>query len=119
MNRNENILNCKSVKFYSRKDEDVFFEWIQKIDCIDKTSAYLNMLYLHIASNELHDSDLRDLLALFFRYHIDMKQLKQFLTDDNKKWFFGNPKGYWHKQVFGSKKDDTSRLRKINETKNE
>ena len=100
MNNDENILICKNVKFHSRKDEDALFEWIKKIDCIDNISGAGDELYLHIASNELHDHDLRDLLALFYRYKIDMKQLKVFMNEDNKKWFYGKPKSYWHKRVF-------------------
>ncbi|MCL4361555.1 hypothetical protein M1446_04355 [Candidatus Dependentiae bacterium] len=102
MNKDENILICKAVKFYARRDEDAFFEWIKKIDCIDDISGAGDELYLHIASDEIHDHDLRDLLGLFYRYKIDMKQLKRFLTKDNKKWFYANKKAYWYKKVFGS-----------------
>ena len=80
----DNILICKSVMFYCRKDEDAFFEWINKIDCIDQTSAAGDELYLHIAADDIHDYDLRDLLGLFYRYKIDMKQLARYLTEDNK-----------------------------------
>lgn len=105
MNDNaEIILVCKGVRFGSRKDEDAFFEWIHKIECIDQISAKYDELYLHIASDELHDSDLRDLLALFYRYKIDMKQLARFLTKENKKWFYDNSKAFWHRRVFGIKK---------------
>lgn len=47
------------------------------------------------------DNDLRELLALFYRYKIDMKQLRVFLNEQNKEWFYGRPKGYWHYRVFG------------------
>lgn len=97
----ETILVCKSVRFYARKDEDAFFEWINKIKCIEKTSAKGRELYLHIACDDLHEYDLRDLLALFYRYKIDMKRLKMFLNEDNKSWFYENKKAYWHKRVFG------------------
>lgn len=98
------ILTCKSVWFYSKNDENAFYEWLKKIDCIDEISAAADELYLHIASSILHDQDLRDLLAIFYRYKVDMKQLARFLTPDNKKWFYDNKKSYWHKQVFGSQK---------------
>lgn len=85
MHKNENILICKAVRFYCLKDEDAFFEWIQKIDCIDKTSALGRELYLHIAADDIHDYNLRDLIGLFYRYNIEMTQLARFLTDENKK----------------------------------
>jgi hypothetical protein len=100
MNTDEIYLTCKRVKFYSNKDEDAFFEWIKKIECIEKFEAAGDELYLDIASKELHDHDLRDLLALFFRYNIDMKQLQRFLTEDNRKWFFENKKMYWRQKVW-------------------
>ncbi len=94
------ILICKSVRFYANKDEDAFFEWIKKIECIENTSAKGRELYLHLSCNNLHEYDLRDLLALFYRYKIDMKQLKVFLNKNNKSWFYDNKKAYWHKRVF-------------------
>jgi hypothetical protein len=101
MKKYDVILTCKKIKFYSQKDEDVFFEWVKKIECIDKTTATGNELYLHIASNNLEDDDLRDLLGLFCRYKIDMKQLHVFLNKKNKKWFCNkNKKGFWYKKVF-------------------
>lgn len=97
---NKNILICKKITFYSPNDEVAFFEWLKKNDCIDDIKGIGDELHLTIAADELYDHDLRDLIALFHRYQIDMKQLKRFLTTDNKKWFFDNKKAYWHKQVF-------------------
>lgn len=79
----------------------LFFYWIKKIDCIDEISAAGDELYLHICADEIHDYDLDDLIGLFYRYNIDMKQLKRFLTENNKKWFYDNEKAFWHKKVFG------------------
>lgn len=99
---NKDILICRQVKFYARKDEAAFFEWITAIECIDHTSAAGDELYLHIASSKLHDQDLRDLLALFFRYQIGMRQLSRYLCEENRRWFYENKQAYWHKNVFGS-----------------
>lgn len=101
MNRASIFLVCKKVRYYARKDEDAFFEWIKKIDCIDKTGGIHDELYLYIKSKNLHEYDLRDLIGLMYRYKIDMKQLAQFLNEDNKKWFYENKKAYWYKKVFG------------------
>jgi hypothetical protein len=52
----------------------------------------------------LADNDLRELLALFHRYKIkNMSQLKVFLNETNRPWFYENKKSYWHKKVFGEK----------------
>jgi len=98
IHQNDIYLTCKGVIFYSNKDEDAFFEWIKKIECIEKFDAAGDELYLDIA----HDHDLRDLIALLYRYRIDMKQLQQFLTDDNRKWFFEKNNMYWHNDVWGN-----------------
>ncbi|HEV2601362.1 MAG TPA: hypothetical protein VGT41_03625 [Candidatus Babeliales bacterium] len=106
--KDKNMLICKSTKFYCKKDEEAFFECIKKITCIDKISGAGKELYLHLAADELHDNDLRDIIGLFFRYNVDMKQLARFLTDRNRVWFFDKPKGYfrgyWHQRVFGRAK---------------
>ncbi len=78
-------LICKKVKFYFEKDEESFFEWIKKIKSIDHISAAGDELYLYI-KKEISDDSLRDLIGLFCRYKIDMKQLQIFLNKNNKKW---------------------------------
>jgi len=98
---NENILICKKVRFFCNKDEDAFFEWIKKIGCIERFEGAGNELYLYICADDIHDQDLDDLIGLFYRYKIDMKQLQRFLTKDNKSWFYDNKKAFWHRRVFG------------------
>ena len=101
MNEKENILVCKSVTYYCNKDEEAFFEKNKKINCIEKISGLGRELYLHISSDDINDQDLDDLIGLFYRYKIDMKQLARFLTNDNKNWFYDNKKAFWYKKVFG------------------
>jgi hypothetical protein len=97
----ENILICKRVTYHSRKDEDAFFEWLKKIECIEEISGAGDELYLHIIADEIHEYDLHDLLGLFARYNIEMSQLARFLTKENKHWFYDNKKAFWRKKVFG------------------
>ncbi len=99
----ENILIWNSPKFYSKLDESIFFEWVKKIDCIDAIKKEDGNFLFYIAADELHDYSLDDLLALFYRYKVPMKQLRRYLTEDNRKWFKDNKIAYWHKKVFGGK----------------
>ena len=78
------FLVCKGVKYYSNKDEDMFFHWIKKIKCINAISGRGRELYLHLVKKDLSDQNFRDLRALFRRYNIDMQQLQIFLNKDNK-----------------------------------
>jgi len=103
MNNQESILTCKNVKFYSEKDKEAFFEWTRKIECVENISGSDKHVIIHLMGDAVHDFELRDLLALFYRYKVDMKQLKRFLTIDNKRWFFDNKKAYWYNRVFGAK----------------
>ncbi len=93
-------LECKSVTFYSERDELVFFEWIERIECIKEWVGVSRKVVLHIKTVEPSDSCLRELIAMFQRYKIEMSQLSQFLNERNKAWFFENKKAFWHKKVF-------------------
>ncbi len=97
----EVVLICKSVTFYAQKDEIAFFEWLEKIKCIDHIFEISDELHLHIKDKYIADDDLRDLIAIFYRYKIGMKQLQIFLNEKNKEWFYDYKKAFWHKQIFG------------------
>lgn len=94
------VLVCEWLIFYNQKDEEAFNDWLRKINCIERTSRSGSTLELHIVSLDLHDHDIDDLISLFYRYSIDMKQLSVFLNDDNRKWFY-DKKMYWFNKVFG------------------
>ena len=84
---NKVVLTCKSVMFYSSKDEDAFFEWIKKLDCIERFWGKGNELYLQIKSNNISNDSLMELTALLGRYEIDLEQLIVFKNKKNKKLF--------------------------------
>jgi hypothetical protein len=95
-------LTCKEVQYYSLFDEYCFFEWIKKIASIHRYDGKNNVLCLYFEGNKINDKDLRELIALFYRYKIkNMKQLAIFLNSTNKKWFYDNCKSYWHGKIFG------------------
>lgn len=104
MSEPTNYLTCKKVRYYTLRDEDAFFEWIKKIKCIKSFEGALDELYLDLVDTPPTDEDLQDLIGLFYRYNVDMKQLARFLTPENKAWFYDNKKAFWHKRVFEAKK---------------
>ncbi len=80
-------LICKGVSYYlSEVDEDIFFEWIDKIPSIVLCYGIGDELCLFVQEEALSSKDLENILALFRRYYIDTKQLKVFLNDENKAW---------------------------------
>ncbi len=80
----KNFLVCKSVWFYSQHDEAIFFEWINKIRCIKRFEGVGDELYLYLVRRKLTYHDIKDLIALFFRYKIDMKQLVPLKNESNE-----------------------------------
>jgi len=102
--RRKNFLVCKNVKYYSDFDKEGFFEWIDKIKAIVEIEKKDKELYLYFKSKRITDQDLRSLIGLFRRFKIDMKQLKIFVNERNKKWLTHGgktTKGYWYKAIFG------------------
>lgn len=97
------ILVCTGVRYGSPLDEDMFFEWISKIPIITKFDGETIYLYLYIKSQKISRANLRELIALFYRYKVDMKQLAIFLNSSNKSWFYDNKTAYWHKEIFDTK----------------
>ena len=91
-------LKCSNTVFFSQLDEAMFFDALNKISAIKKIEGRGSDLFLSVPSH-LSDKALRDLLGLFFRYELDMRQLAHFLTPKNRSWFRVRKK-YWFKRVF-------------------
>jgi hypothetical protein len=89
-------LDCSGVRFGSQLDERHLFEWAMQIPGVLRWEQDT----LVVKSLNLSQASLRDLLALFSRYQIPMKQLAQFIIAKNEKWFAA-PIMYWHTAVFG------------------
>src|SRR5688572_10769297 len=99
MEINTTYLTCKKVRFYAPFDEDIFFRWIKKIKCIKSFEGAGDELYLDLIEEPLTYHDVKDLIALLYRYEIDMTQLQPFMNDQNKNAF--KP---WRRQIFPIKR---------------
>jgi len=94
-------LKAKATWFFSQLDETAFFEWLKKLPCVSKFEGKGDTLSIRVFESKVDERALRELLALFQRYRIDMKQLGVFDKPDFASWF-RNTKAYWHESVFGS-----------------
>lgn len=94
-------LVCKQVHFYSEGDEITFFEWLKKISAIENIKGVGDEIRLSIPSFDVDDESLRELIALFTRYKVELGQLSQFRNKSNECWFYQNKKAFWRKGVFG------------------
>ena len=85
--KNELILECTPLRFYTHHDEELFFQWLKKIECIKEFRGVGNALFLHFISKKISDDNLLDLFGIFDRYKFDSNQLKVFMNKENKDWF--------------------------------
>lgn len=99
MSENNRRLVARSVLFFSAYDEDAFFWWLNKLNCVSKYHGEGIDLVITLKDEFLDDDSLRELVALFGRYGIDMSQLAVFENDSNRLWF-RNSKAYWYSKVF-------------------
>lgn len=90
-----------NIKYYSLLDQQMFFEWAQRIKCIKQCFLSEQTIYIELKSNKLSERGLYDLLCFFKIYKIDMKQLRPFLTETNQKWFSASKTAYWYNPLFG------------------
>src|SRR5688572_3020473 len=87
--------------FFSHRDEDSFFNWLQSISCVEDVVG--NGRDLHITlKRQPRDSQLRELIAVLYRYRMDMSPLAILLTARNAAWFAKNRSAFWHTPVFGN-----------------
>ena len=88
-------IDTKPTRFYSQLDEDSFFSWAEKIECIVTIEA----LVISIDPTKVDDINLRDTIALLYRYGLPMRQLAKLVTKGNSHWF-KNKEKYWYGAVF-------------------
>jgi hypothetical protein len=93
------LLIAKPLTYYSPLDEDAFFAWLQSIPCVTTVRGVGPELEISIDVARLDEDGLRELIALFFRYGMDMKGLAQFANDGNRHWFLRKDM-YWYEHVF-------------------
>ena len=86
------------VFFYSLKDEELLFNWLQELDGVISIVGKANDLVVS-TNGKLSDSELRELLAVFRRYSLNMSQLAQYCDEDNSEWFADKNKT-WYSSVF-------------------
>jgi hypothetical protein len=85
--------------FVSQLDEDMMFSWLDKIPRVLGYKGKGIELFIDLKAGEIDDESLRELIGVFFRYELDLFQLKQFETESNRHWF-RDPESFWYSKVF-------------------
>ena len=81
------VLICTPLRFYTQQDENILFNWLDNIQCIEKYEGIGRALHCYINSEEIADDDLLNLMAIFDRYKFDATQLRIFMNNNNKEFF--------------------------------
>ena len=92
------VLIAKAVRFGSSFDEAAFFFLLKKIEGIIYKGVG-DELQIEVKADNFSEISLRELIAIFSRYDIDMGQLRALVDDSNKRWVI-NPHAYWYKSMF-------------------
>ncbi len=98
--RNVVELQADSVVFYSRQDEASFFARLQQLPCVVDVAGMGRILHIQVDRQRVDDEALTELLALFRRYQVDMRQLRVFDERRFARWF-RRRQSHWHDAVFG------------------
>jgi hypothetical protein len=86
--KNNIVIICTPLTFFTQNDEDLLFGWFKKIKCIKKFEGVGRELHLYITSKKISNNDLLDLMGIFERYKFENPdQLKIFMNKNNREWF--------------------------------
>lgn len=102
-------LEATGVKYFSRLDETAFFGWLQSIPCVGNVRGGGRTLLIELKS-DVDDESLRELVAIFRRYGVDMRQLARFRHASNESWF-ARPESAWFSAVFDAA-DEPAKLKR-------
>lgn len=97
-------IRCRCVLFFSKGDEESFFNWALSIPSVTKVHGELDEIVISLETPAPPDQCLRELIGLLHRYRVPMAQLARFRTAGNAAWF-DNPDMFWHASVFGAAGD--------------
>ncbi|ETI63622.1 hypothetical protein C100_11780 [Sphingobium sp. C100] len=89
------------VIFYHHADERAYFEWLERIPCVASVKGEGSRGLVIKLKRRPGEDDLRQLLALAFRYKLDMRKFAKFESDTNRHWF-RDRRMFWYKHVFGA-----------------
>jgi hypothetical protein len=91
-------IRVEGPTYFSENDETAMFEWLGRISVVQDVTGEGCDLIIRLKRAPT-DNQLRDLLAVFFRYQMDMTPLAALRTAKNESWF-SEQDSYWFDKVF-------------------
>lgn len=86
--------------FYSKGDEQRFFQGLTDISAIKEIRGIGKELVVQLDTRSLSKEALRELIAVLWRYGISLYPLRV-LAENRKFAWIAEEKFYWHKNMFG------------------
>lgn len=74
------------VAYYGRLDEDLFFEGLYRNPAFKSVKGIHRTLHIKIDARRLTWEATNDLVALFYRYGIDLKELSKIAVGRRREW---------------------------------
>jgi hypothetical protein len=92
-------ISCIESVYFSASDERAFYQRLKQLPELKNISGSLDRIELDF-DDPLSEESLRELLALFHRYDMDMRPLGIFLCEANREWFYERKLTYWHRKIW-------------------
>lgn len=64
-----------ATTYWSEYDEQVHFDWMRRVACVRDVRGVGSRVYLDVDEAAANDEDVRELIAVYFRYGGDLRQL--------------------------------------------
>jgi hypothetical protein len=100
------IIRIRLGMFYSSGDERRLFEGLEAISGLREIRGEGRDLILDIQINALGKEDMRELLALLWRYGISLAPLRPISERKKFRWLIDEEK-YWYSDMFSERLADT------------
>lgn len=70
--------------YYTYKDEEMFFQWLDSISCVTSYEGIGKSLYVYLPTDIISQKDFLLLKGLFKRYGHDTEQLNQLSIEESE-----------------------------------
>ncbi len=97
--RSKPVCLGRMPRFRSAGDAICFFTWLAQLGAIGSWKVEDRRFSISVRKANIVPADMRDLLAFCWRYDLDMKPLRGFCLQADRKYFF-DKKAYWYKRLF-------------------
>ena len=91
-------IEIRLTAFFSHGDERRFFEGLRELDCIKDFKGVGRGLVLNVELNRLSKERVFELMALLWRYEIDLSPMRELSKKEKFSWIL-RPDFYWHERL--------------------